>query len=197
MFLTGCKELSVPPEECFGVTDAVSGIQAAEAGGMAALGLSRAHDEELLATADPDVLVTSLDDVGLDTLAEAAGSEGRLIAADHARRGEIATDDLRIVAARAGFELELHSDGVCSSWASATTSPRVTIAHRCETPVFRVNAHHLSERSYGADRRLRLDSSCPTTSPGRDGGPGSIGRSGGAGQRWPTSRHHPLSPNAG
>ena len=46
---------------------------------------------------------------------KAAGSEGRLIAADHARRGEIATDDLRIVAARAGFELELHSDGVCSS----------------------------------------------------------------------------------
>ncbi|MGZ6701311.1 MAG: HAD-IA family hydrolase [Gaiellaceae bacterium] len=70
LFLTGCKELSVPPEECFGVTDAVSGIQAAEAGGMAALGLSRAHDEELLAAADPDVLVTSLDHVDLDALAE-------------------------------------------------------------------------------------------------------------------------------
>ena len=70
MFLTGCKELSVPPEECFGVTDAVSGIQAAEAGGMAALGLSRAHDEELLAAADPDVLVTSLDHVDLDALAK-------------------------------------------------------------------------------------------------------------------------------
>ena len=67
------------PEECFGVTDAVSGIRAAEAGGMAALGLSRAHDEELLAAADPDVLVTSLDHVDLDALAEAAGSEGRLI----------------------------------------------------------------------------------------------------------------------
>ena len=39
MFLTACKELSVPPEECFGVTDAVSGIQAAEAGGMGVLGL--------------------------------------------------------------------------------------------------------------------------------------------------------------
>jgi beta-phosphoglucomutase-like phosphatase (HAD superfamily) len=49
----------VPPEECFVVEDAVSGIQAAEAGGMAALGLSRAHDEELLAAAEPDVLVTS------------------------------------------------------------------------------------------------------------------------------------------
>jgi len=70
MFLTACKELSVPPEECFGVTDAASGIQAVEAGGMAALGLSRAHDEELLAAADPDVLVTSLDHVDLDALAE-------------------------------------------------------------------------------------------------------------------------------
>lgn len=60
----------MPPEECFVVEDAVSGIQAAKAGGMAALGLSRAHDEELLAAAKPDVLVTSLDDVDLDALAE-------------------------------------------------------------------------------------------------------------------------------
>jgi hypothetical protein len=37
---------------------------------MAALGLSRAHEEELLAAAEPDVLVTSLDDVDLDALAE-------------------------------------------------------------------------------------------------------------------------------
>ncbi len=70
IFRTGAKELSVPPEECFVVEDAVSGIQAANAGGMAALGRSRAHDEELLAAAEPDVLVTSLDDVDLDALAE-------------------------------------------------------------------------------------------------------------------------------
>jgi beta-phosphoglucomutase len=37
---------------------------------MASLGLSRASDEELLAAAEPDVLVTSLDDVDLDALAE-------------------------------------------------------------------------------------------------------------------------------
>jgi HAD superfamily hydrolase (TIGR01509 family) len=42
MFLTGAKELGVPPEECFVVEDAVSGIQAAAAEGMADLGLSRA-----------------------------------------------------------------------------------------------------------------------------------------------------------
>ena len=70
IFLTGAKELGVPPEECFVVEDAVSGIQAAKAGGMAALGLSRANDEELLAAAKPDLLVTSLDDVDLDALAE-------------------------------------------------------------------------------------------------------------------------------
>ena len=69
IFLTGAKELGVPPEQCFVVEDAVSGIQAAKAGGMAALGLSRAHDAELLAAAEPDVLVTSLDDIDLDALA--------------------------------------------------------------------------------------------------------------------------------
>ena len=70
IFLTGAKELGVPPEECFVVEDAVSGIQAAEAGRMAVLGLARAGDEQLLAAAEPDVLVTSLDDVDLDALAE-------------------------------------------------------------------------------------------------------------------------------
>ena len=68
----------MPPEECFVVEDAVSGIQAAKAGGMAALGLSRARDERLLA-AEPDVLVTSLDDVDFDALAEGRlAAEGRL-----------------------------------------------------------------------------------------------------------------------
>jgi beta-phosphoglucomutase-like phosphatase (HAD superfamily) len=70
IFLTGAKELGVPPEECFVVEYAVSGIQAAKAGGTAALGLSRANDEQLLAAVEPDVLVTSLDDVDLDALAE-------------------------------------------------------------------------------------------------------------------------------
>jgi beta-phosphoglucomutase-like phosphatase (HAD superfamily) len=70
IFLTGASELGVPPEECFVVEDAVSGIQAAKAGGMAALGLSRADDEDLLGAAEPDVLVTSLDDVDLAALLE-------------------------------------------------------------------------------------------------------------------------------
>ena len=53
------------------VEDAVAGIQAAKAGDMAALGLSRAADDaELLAAAGPDLVVTSLDDVDLAALAE-------------------------------------------------------------------------------------------------------------------------------
>jgi beta-phosphoglucomutase len=70
IFLTGAKELGFPPEDCFVVEDAVSGIQAAKAGGMAALGLSRADDEQLLAAAEPDVLVTTLDDIDVSALAE-------------------------------------------------------------------------------------------------------------------------------
>ena len=73
IFLTGAAELGVPPAECFVVEDAVSGVQAAKAGGMAALAISRADDEELLAAAEPDVLVTSLDQIDL-----AALREGRL-----------------------------------------------------------------------------------------------------------------------
>lgn len=73
IFLTAAEELGVPPEESFVVEDAVNGVQAAKAGEMAALGLARFDDEELLAEADADLVVTSLDDVSLEAL-----SEGRL-----------------------------------------------------------------------------------------------------------------------
>jgi beta-phosphoglucomutase len=70
IFLTAAKELSLPPGECFVVEDAANGVQAAKAGNMAALGLARAEDEELLEGAGADLVVTSLDDVSLDALAE-------------------------------------------------------------------------------------------------------------------------------
>ena len=70
IFLTAAEELGVPPGECFVVEDAANGVQAAKAGNMAALGLARADDEELLEEAGADLVVTSLDDVSLDTLAE-------------------------------------------------------------------------------------------------------------------------------
>lgn len=48
IFVTSAAELGVAPALCFVVEDAVSGIQAAKVGGMAALGVARAHDEHLL-----------------------------------------------------------------------------------------------------------------------------------------------------
>jgi beta-phosphoglucomutase len=70
IFLTAAEEAGVSPGEAFVVEDAANGVQAAKAGNMAALGLARADDEELLAGANADLVVTNLDDVSLDALAE-------------------------------------------------------------------------------------------------------------------------------
>jgi beta-phosphoglucomutase len=70
IFLTAAHELGAAPERCFVIEDAVTGIQAAKAGHMGALGLARAEDEELLAAAEPDLLVSTLDDVDLSAVAE-------------------------------------------------------------------------------------------------------------------------------
>jgi beta-phosphoglucomutase-like phosphatase (HAD superfamily) len=75
IFLTAGAELALPPHQCFVVEDAVAGIEAARAGGMAALGVARADDVELLGAAQADLVVTSLDDADLGQLAE-----GRLAA---------------------------------------------------------------------------------------------------------------------
>jgi beta-phosphoglucomutase len=70
MFLTAAQELGVAPEQSFVIEDAATGLQAAKAGHMAALGLSRADDAEMLAAAGADLVVTSLDDVDLAALLE-------------------------------------------------------------------------------------------------------------------------------
>ncbi len=70
IFLTAADEAGLSPEEAFVVEDAANGVQAAKAGNMAALGLARADDEELLVDANADLVVTSLDDVSLDALAD-------------------------------------------------------------------------------------------------------------------------------
>jgi len=70
IFLTAAEELGLPPEESFVVEDAANGVQAAKAGNMAALGLARAEDEDLLEDAGADLVVTTLDDVSIDALAE-------------------------------------------------------------------------------------------------------------------------------
>jgi beta-phosphoglucomutase-like phosphatase (HAD superfamily) len=59
------------------VEDAVSGVEAARAGGMAALAVARGDDAELLIAAGADLVVGTLDDVDLAALAQ-----GRLTPAD-------------------------------------------------------------------------------------------------------------------
>ena len=70
IFLTAARELGVEPPAAFVVEDAVSGVQAAKAGGFAALGVARHEDEALLAEAGADIVVSTLDDVDLAALAE-------------------------------------------------------------------------------------------------------------------------------
>jgi len=68
IFLTGAHELGAPPQACFVVEDAVSGVQAAKTGGMAALGVARAEDAAILAAAHADLVVESLDEVDIGCL---------------------------------------------------------------------------------------------------------------------------------
>jgi len=76
IFLTAAHELGVEPGRCFVVEDATSGVQAAKAGGMQALGVARYDDEALLAAAGADLVVTSLDDVSLEAIAAGRLSKG-------------------------------------------------------------------------------------------------------------------------
>ncbi|HLN77729.1 MAG TPA: HAD-IA family hydrolase [Nocardioidaceae bacterium] len=70
IFLAAGEALGLAPADCFVVEDAVAGVEAAKAGGMAALGVARADDAHLLEAAGADLVVTTLDDVDLDRLAE-------------------------------------------------------------------------------------------------------------------------------
>jgi beta-phosphoglucomutase-like phosphatase (HAD superfamily) len=70
IFLTAADELGAAPTTCFVAEDAVSGVRAAKAGGMAALGVARLRDEEVLLSGGADLVVSSLDDVSREALAE-------------------------------------------------------------------------------------------------------------------------------
>ena len=70
IFVTAGRELGVPAPACLVVEDAVSGVQAARAGGMAALAVARGDDAELLAAAGAELVVGTLDDVDLAALAQ-------------------------------------------------------------------------------------------------------------------------------
>ena len=73
IFLVAAEELPATPARCFVVEDAAVGVQAAKAGGMAALGVARLGDEQAqqaLADAGADLVVRTLDEVSRPALAE-------------------------------------------------------------------------------------------------------------------------------
>jgi trehalose/maltose hydrolase-like predicted phosphorylase/beta-phosphoglucomutase-like phosphatase (HAD superfamily) len=80
IFLTAAQELGVDPGGCFVAEDASSGVQAAKAGGMAALGVARLDDRDLLVAAGADLVVPSLDDVSMTALASSRLEERRVAA---------------------------------------------------------------------------------------------------------------------
>jgi hypothetical protein len=84
IFLTAAEELRLPPEVCFVVEDATSGVQAANAGGFAAIGVARLGDQQQLADIGADLVVTTLDDVSFPALVEGRLQERQ--AADEIRR---------------------------------------------------------------------------------------------------------------
>jgi len=69
IFLLAAAEFGVEPAKCFVDEDASAGIEAARAGGMAGLGVARLHDAALLVAAGADLVVSSLDQVAIDSLA--------------------------------------------------------------------------------------------------------------------------------
>ena len=88
IFLTAAAELGVPPGACFVVEDASSGIRAAKAGAMAALGVARLDDRDLLLEGGADLVVTTLDDVYLPSLAKGRLQERQAVTELRRRRTE-------------------------------------------------------------------------------------------------------------
>jgi len=100
IFVLAARELGVSPSSCVVIEDAPAGIEAAKAGGMAAIGIARLGDEALLDAAGADLVVTTLDAVAFDPLV----TSGRI---ERARRGVGEPDHVehRIAAA-----MEPHAD---------------------------------------------------------------------------------------
>jgi trehalose/maltose hydrolase-like predicted phosphorylase/beta-phosphoglucomutase-like phosphatase (HAD superfamily) len=84
IFLAAAEELGLSPDACFVIEDATSGVQAAKAGGIAAIGVARLGDQEQLADIGADLVVTTLDDVSFPALVEGRLRERQ--AADEIRR---------------------------------------------------------------------------------------------------------------
>jgi beta-phosphoglucomutase-like phosphatase (HAD superfamily) len=68
IFLLAARELHVEASACMVIEDAPSGVEAARAAGMTAVGIARLHDEALLTAAGANLVVTSLDQVDVPRL---------------------------------------------------------------------------------------------------------------------------------
>jgi len=68
IFLTAAAELGLAPQECVVIEDAVSGVQAARAGGMDCVGVARLDDAAQLRAAGATMVVTSLDELGAEDI---------------------------------------------------------------------------------------------------------------------------------
>ena len=84
IFLTATHELSVEPGNAIVIEDAPAGVQAAKAGGMAAIGVARVGDAGLLAAAGADLVVTTLDDVDTNALCEGRLARRQALCRRHA-----------------------------------------------------------------------------------------------------------------
>jgi beta-phosphoglucomutase len=70
VFAVNARELRVEPTHCVVFEDAPSGIEAARAGNMAGVGIARFDDAASLSSAGAQLVVTTLDDVSTDALAQ-------------------------------------------------------------------------------------------------------------------------------
>jgi beta-phosphoglucomutase len=72
VFLVAAKKLGVGPGRCIVVEDAVAGVEAARAGGMKCVAVSFVghHPEERLRAAGADLVVPSLETVGVSAFLE-------------------------------------------------------------------------------------------------------------------------------
>jgi beta-phosphoglucomutase-like phosphatase (HAD superfamily) len=70
IFLLAAKALGIAPAHCCVVEDAPTGVEAARAGGMAAIGVARLGDAAGLTAAGANLVVTSLDEVSIDAFLE-------------------------------------------------------------------------------------------------------------------------------
>jgi len=74
VFLTAAAKLDVAPSGCVVFEDALAGVEAAKAGGMRCVAVTFVghHPAEKLRTAGADLVVGSLDEIGVEQIAELA-----------------------------------------------------------------------------------------------------------------------------